>query len=564
MKRFTTLIDRLETSHSEEGRLSALLDYLLAVSADELNCAIPFLLNAVAIPRVLSHKQLLNAAAQAAGLPDWLMTACRDEVGDIAELTALLAPRAIRPQSAALNTLLPRFCLPLRGLDHPAQQAFLSSAWEELDLATRRLWHRLLLGTLHVRLSRKQLATALSHRYGILVPLTLQRFETAPSSPTIPDWLARLTAPASSEETLGWPMPWAHPGECSGLDDSGRSERDWQCEWVPYGQRLQLVRRSTVTWAWSADGDLLNHTLPKLIDAAHSLEAGLVLEGIWVEHPPELLTGQSTETLTGQFWVQDVLEYRGSDQRDRPLCQRSECLTHILGHATKQLPMPPRRRGNPSGEEREEQPELFNGAAPSQSEAAPALFRRIPALPLGGWDRIACARAEAQARGYAGILLRSKQSLHPGSQHWHPQNGLWLPNERRHCTAVLLSVQVGDAGSDYSLGIRREGGWLPIARIREAIPEGERAQILRFIQEHTTQKFGSSRLLRPALPVRLSYDYSMPSRRHKAGLKLVGARWEHLLPETSLAGCSSLEEIWGRAGSLSLTDGSRGGFGGGQ
>ena len=282
MKRFTTLIDRLETSPSEEGRLSTLLDYLLAVPADELNCAISFLLNAAAIPRVLNQKQLLNAAAQAAGLPEWLSTACRDEVGDIAELTALLVPRAIRPQSATLTTLLPKFYLPLRGLDHPAQQAFLHSAWQELDLATRRLWHRLLLGGLHVRLSRKQLATALSHRYGIIVPLALQRFETAPSFPTIPDWLARLTAPASSEEALGWPVPWAQPGEWSGLNDSGRSERDWQCEWVPYGRRVQLVRRSTVTWAWSADGDLLNHSLPKLIDAAHSLETGLVLEGVWV------------------------------------------------------------------------------------------------------------------------------------------------------------------------------------------------------------------------------------------------------------------------------------------
>lgn len=93
MKRFTDLYWRLDATTSTNDKVAALRDYFAAAPPDDAACALAVLSGARQL-RSVSTSQLRSWAAEATGLPAWLIEECYAHVGDLAETLALLLPDA--------------------------------------------------------------------------------------------------------------------------------------------------------------------------------------------------------------------------------------------------------------------------------------------------------------------------------------------------------------------------------------------------------------------------------------------------------------------------------------
>ena len=91
MKQFVDLCRRLDATTRTTEKLAALREYFRAASAGDAACALA-LLSGDRQRRVVTTTELRAWAAEASGMPVWLVEECCATVGDLAETLALILP----------------------------------------------------------------------------------------------------------------------------------------------------------------------------------------------------------------------------------------------------------------------------------------------------------------------------------------------------------------------------------------------------------------------------------------------------------------------------------------
>jgi len=101
----------------------------------------------------------------------------------------------------------------------------------------------------------------------------------------------------------------------------------------------------------------------------------------------------------------------------------------------------------------------------------------------------------------------------------------WIPTARPEIDLQLMYV-LNSGEPVYTFGREENGEWVPLARFE--IPEdAEESQPLEsYCREHTVEKKGPVRVVRPGLHARVSYQRRIPSPRHKSGVELIAPRLE--------------------------------------
>lgn len=545
MRRLAQLILALDTRRGEAERLDALRAHFDAVAA-EAPADAAWALHLLAGGRLrrvwgaATRQATLRAAAgMASGLPEWLLDACCDATGDLAEAIALLLPPPTRPGNAGLAEWIEQRLPALQALAPAEQPAGLAAAWDELDGPARHLLIQLLGGGARLGVDAALLQRALAAHCGLDATLLAQRllgWTSARTPPSAARWQA-LVAPPEVGTPQDGPAPFVADRR---LDDAQiqtwLSPPDRWISWAYGGLRAQLLRRGGQTWLWADGGRLLNDRFPEVVAAASAQPDATWPEGAQLDG--ELLV-----------WPAGAPSPAPADRLQRRLARArpgaalraatpprfiAHDLLNAAGKADRPLDWTARRAA------------LEALLAPT-SASSPAVLEVAEVLTAEDAAALAALRERARALGVAGLRVGRRDAA-PG------EAAAFWPLEPQVVQAVLLYAQAGAGGRGMAGGAsgqvytfavwnrppadaaevqavaeaidRREPPrpdglqLLPIAKVTTPADAAQADALARTLRRHTLQKFGPVRALRPVLVAELGFDGVAASARHKSGLAL--------------------------------------------
>ena len=504
MRDFAALYWRLDATTSTNDKLAALRDYFTTAPADDAACAL-HLLSGGKQSRAVSTTLLRQWAAEAAGIPLWLLEECYAQVGDLAETLALVLPP---PEAGSDDTSgigladwIRTTIEPLRVADEPGKRRIVHDAWRRLAADERIVWHKLLTGGCRVGVSRTLVAKALAEVAG-LDPAVMTHRLMGGGIESADDYRRLFDSePSAADDRKPYPFFLAAPLDAP-PEELG-DVADWQAEWKWDGARAQLVRRGGAVSIWTRGEELVNESFPEIAAAAASLADGTVLDGELLAVRSDALLGfaalskrisrrRVTKKVLADvpcvFVAYDLLEEHGHDVRSLPLAERRIRLDA--------LPLP-------------------------EFPAAEATLQRSPCITAASWADLATARATSRARGVEGVMLKRRASPYGTGR----TRGDWWKwkIEPLEIDAVLLYAQAGHgrrAGlhSDYTLGVWHDGRLVTIAKAYSGLTDAEIVEVDRIVRATTLEKHGPVRICSPTLVFQLAFEGVSRSTRHKSGV----------------------------------------------
>ncbi len=195
MRAFADLFAELEDAAEPDDKVSALARYFSAAAPEDAAWAV-VLMAGQGPKRTLTPRRLRQWASQATGIPDWLFTACRQAVSDLAETAALLQSGDGSP--GYLRIWIEERLLPLTDLEPAECRRRVLDAWGELDERQAVVWNQLLIGSFKPPITRRQLVRALADSSDASIAVIDRRLD-ADLKPTADAYRA-LLAPAAENE----------------------------------------------------------------------------------------------------------------------------------------------------------------------------------------------------------------------------------------------------------------------------------------------------------------------------------------------------------------------------
>ena len=558
MKQFTALCRRLDGTTRTNEKVAALREFFKAAPADDAACALS-LLSGDRQRRVVTTTELRAWAAEAAGIPQWLVEECYATVGDLAETLALILPDLVEDDGNrgdgmaegggvtgehGLAEMVRDSLHAMRGLSEEDRKRLVLAQWRALGREERFLWHKMLTGGFRMGVARTLVARALAETAGV-DPAVMAHRLMGLSSPTADDY-RRLVAPegAAADRLKPYPFFLASPLEAdpSSLGDVA----DWQAEWKWDGMRAQLIVRESAVAIWTRGEELASDAFPEIVEMATRMRgrigADCVLDGELLAVGPEGLLGfaavsrrigrkRITKKLLADvpcvFVAYDLLELDGEDLRRRPLDERRKRLADVVA-----IPFDP---------------------ATAASDSSSGWFLS-PVVEAESWEGLAARREESRARGVEGLMLkrrkspygvgRTRSSGHAGGDWWK-----WKV-EPLEIDAVLLYAQSGHGRratlhTDYTLGVWSEGRLVPVAKAYSGLTDAELVEVDRIIRRTTLEKHGPVRVVEPTLVFEIAFESVARSTRHKAGLAVRFPRIKRWRRDKLPTDAGSLDDLAG-------------------
>ncbi|MDT3678591.1 MAG: ATP-dependent DNA ligase [Burkholderiaceae bacterium] len=515
MKRFAELYAQLDATTSTTRKVDAMGRYFTQAPADDAAWAAYFL--AGGRPhRLIPVRALVDAALRTSALPEWLFAESYDAVGDLAETVALLLPEPAHRVDRGLAEWMTQHVLPLRG-EPPAQiESAIVDLWQALDAHERFVLNKLLTGEFRVGVSRQLVLRALGRAFGVDEKRLAHRFVGYADGTHEPDANAfrALVSPddADGSASLGHPYPFflSHPLQQppETLGDIG----DWIVEWKWDGIRAQLVRRGGQTWLWSRGEELVTERFPEVVDSAHALPDGTVLDGellAWDAQTERPLSFATMQRRIGRLKLGpkllreapvallafDLLEHGGEDLRETPLAQRRARLEAIIAPRT-----------------------------------TPTLLLS-PRIEAPDWDALARLRQESRSRSVEGMMLKRAQSAYGVGRTKSAAVGDWWKwkIDPLSVDCVLVYAQPGHGRraslyTDYTFAV-----WsgppedatrtlVPFAKAYSGLTDTEIREVDATVRRTTIERFGPVRVVTPTMVFELGFEGIQRSTRHKSGI----------------------------------------------
>ncbi len=530
MKGFAALYRALDETTSTSARTAALESYFRTAPEADRVWTIA-LLSGRRPKRAANSTELRQWAAQAAGLPDWLFQESYSLAGDLAETIALILPPATEfatPLSLA-ETLTALSRLPGQPVD--TRRASIESAWASLPVEERFLFTKLLTGGFRIGVSRGLMTRALARATGME--------EAALAHRLMGDWSPATTPFAALLQGTGGdarPYPFALASPLEAAADTLGPPADWCAEWKWDGIRGQLIARPGAFALWSRGEELITDRFPEFAALADFLSPGTVLDGevlAWpsgANHPLPFAALQTRITrktvpkrlLTeapARFLAYDLLEDAGTDLRTHPFATRRARLEALLATLPPGLPL-----------------------------------TASPLVAFSDWPALAQTRATARDRGTEGLMLKRASSPYQGGR----KRGDWWKWKLDPFTvdAVMIYAQAGHgrrAGlyTDFTFAVRDGEALVPFAKAYSGLTDTEFAEVTRWVQAHTLERFGPVRRVPTELVFEIAFEGIQASPRHKSGIALRFpriARWRRDKPVAEIDTIEGLRALLAAAG----------------
>ncbi|NDW45321.1 ATP-dependent DNA ligase [Ruegeria sp. PrR005] len=522
MIRFARLFEALDQSTRTTDKVNALAAYF--AEAEPLDRLWTVALFSGRRPRrAVTTTELRSWAAEAAGLPLWLVDESYPVVGDLAETIALILPPPDRLSRRPLSGWM-ALLRDLAGQPEAARRAAILDAWAELDTAQRFLFNKLVTGGFRVGVSQKLMTRALAQATGRDEAELAHRLMGS-WSPETTSWETLIQAEdAGADASRPYPFCLAHPleGEPANLG----SPQDWCAEWKWDGIRGQLILREGRHFVWSRGEELMTDRFPELARALDFLPPGTVLDGeilAWDGTAPlpfaalqrrigrKSVPKKLLEEAPVILLAYDLLEWQGRDLRAAPFAERRALLDRALGDLPPDAPVRP-----------------------------------SPLVAFDDWQTLANIRTEARDQQAEGLMLkRAASPYHAGRK-----KGDWWKWKLDPYTvdAVMIYAQAGHGRratlyTDFTFAVWDGDALVPFAKAYSGLTDAEFREITAWVRSNTLQRFGPVRQVKPELVFEIAFEGIQQSPRHKSGIALRFPRMLRWRRDKPAAEANRLEDL---------------------
>lgn len=499
MKRFTQLIQQLETSNKTNDKISALVDYFN--DADDRDKPYVIAMFTGKRPKRPVNTALIKQwAIELSGLPEWLFAESYHNVGDLSETIALILPPATTISNLKLHEWVSALAL-LNGKDDSYKKQFILKAWNSLETAERFVFNKLISGNFRIGVSNKMLVNALAKQSNIESSKIMHSImgKWLPAEITYQDLLGGTHVNTDNS----WPYPFCLAYALEAQPSSLGEPMEWQAEWKWDGIRGQIVKRNGELFIWSRGEELVTEQFPELDFLSDELKDGTVLDGEILSvkngnvqafsilqqrlNRKTIHKNQLNDAPIG-FFTYDLLEYEGHDLREEPLSSRRLLLeTVISGLTTNNVVV------------------------------------LSPIVRFTRWDELARLRMGSRDINSEGIMLKKLDSLY----HSGRKRGDWWKWKINPYTVdtVMIYAQKGSGRranfyTDYTFAVRDGDQLITIAKAYSGLTDKEIKEVNAFVVKNAIEKFGPVRTVKPELVFEIAFEGIAESKRHKAGLAL--------------------------------------------
>lgn len=504
MKSFTQLFQRIDATTSTNEKVRSLQTYFQTADPADQVWALYLLLGKTR-RRTVTSRVLRQIFLQITDLPEWLFQDCYAQVGDTAEVIALLlrdtplpqGDRGDRPLHQWLEQIIPQ----AKAAQTDAERRDLVvSWWASLDDIDVLVLNKILTGAFRVGASTKLVIKGLAAATGVPEPVLTHRL-MGDFTPTV-EFYHSLTSPEAVENAPSQPYPFFL---ASPLDEATFPQTDlsrWQAEWKWDGIRAQLIKRADQVFIWSRGEDLVTPQFPELAAALAPFPNGVVLDG-------EILGWQDGRPLSFNHLQKRLGRKRVSPNvmADHPVQMMAYDLLELDGHDLRQHPLAERQR---------QLNQLLEALPPG------AIHPPCP-LPFNDFADLVALRATARQHGAEGLVIKALDSPYLVGR----KRGHWWKYKVDPMTldAVLIYAQAGSGKranlfTDYTFALWQGEDLVPFAKAYSGLDNAEINQLDRWIRRHTRDRFGPVRSVEPSHVFEIGFEGIATSNRHKSGISV--------------------------------------------
>lgn len=521
MHRFLELIDQLDSTTSTNEKVDFLAAYFKQATPGDASWAL-FFLSGRRLKRFISSPKLWTWCVEETKLPPWLVEEAYGQVGDTAELIALLIQEIrVEKETRTLSQWMNDFILPLKNKSEEEQRSLITAAWKRQSRFERFLTNKILGGNFRLGVSTLITVKALSQAFDL--PLAHLNIKLAGEWEPTPDFFIHLISEKATPTNPLNPYPFFLAAHMEGDPEQLGDPSLWMAEWKWDGIRAQVINREGGQAIWSRGQELITRSFPELLP---SREHPFVLDGEILAFKDErplpfaelqkrlgrkIVSKGIQEKHPVHFMIYDLLEWEGEDLRHLPYLVRRELIekyrSRLLAHP---------------------------------------LYRIPPAFEVPDWETARAWRQEAVKGGTEGLIFKKKDSGYGSGR----KRGFWWKYKVESMTidAVLIYAQPGSGYrsglyTDYTFGVWDNGELVPIAKAYSGLTQAEIREVDKWVRKETLEKFGPVRRVKPELVFELAFENIQESKRHKAGLAVRFPRIKRPRPDRTAETANTLEDL---------------------
>lgn len=522
MAQFTALVVSLGKAIKTNDKLAALSDYFQH-APDEDKVWVIAIFSGRRPKRIVNSGLLRDWCLEQAGIPGWLFEESYHTVGDLAETISLLLPHA---ESAGEQKSLSWYINQLAALQKASEEerrSFITGSWSSMNREEQFVFNKLITGGFRIGVSQTSMVNALAQTVSLPATVIAHRISGNwdPASISFAGLLGEDILSQDSSKPYPFFLAYA-------LEDGpallGPPE-EWQAEWKWDGIRGQMIRRNGELFVWSRGEELMTEKFPEYHSLRELLPDGIVMDGEIIPSidqkplPFALLqtrigrknvSKKQLEQTPITFFAYDLLELDGKDIRERPLEERRKLLESTV-----------------------------------EKMQHPALILS-PKIVFSDWEQLTALRLLSREQGAEGLMLKRKSSAYQSGR----KKGDWWKwkIDPLVIDCVMIYAQKGHGRrsnlyTDYTFAVRDGDRLVSFTKAYSGLTDKEFLEVDRFVRQHSIEKFGPVRTVKPELVFEIAFEGIAASSRHKSGVALRFPRMNRWRKDKKPDDINTLEDL---------------------
>lgn len=502
MQQFAHLYRELEESTKTTHKLNALVKYLGEVGKEDRLWTIALFTHRR--PRRTIQTSFLRLwATELSHLPEWLFEESYHSVGDLAETISLVVPKATETSNLTLSQWILKI-VEQKDKTEEEKKSFTIDAWNHLSKDERFLFNKLITGGFRIGISQKMMTKAVAKLIGEEENKVAHRLmgNWSPLDITYDDLLINTDWQNDRSKPYPFYLAYALEDKTETLGDA----KDWSAEWKWDGIRSQFIKRDGEIFIWSRGEELITDKYPEFHKLAETQIDNYVIDGeLIVFKEGQIRPFNEMQKRIGRkkpgkktlsdypcaIFAYDLLELAGEDLRQMSFKERRDKLESLIENINKE---------------------------------SPDLFYFSSSINFESWEQLVDIRKTARSQRAEGLMLKDQSSIYNIGR----KKGGWWKWKLDPYTidAVLLYAQKGHGRranlyTDFTFAVWRDDGTLvPFTKAYSGLTDAAFAEITKFVNKNTIERFGPVRSVKPELVFELAFEGIHISTRHKSGIAL--------------------------------------------
>lgn len=456
-------------------------------------------------PKLISSTLLQAWMTEWTALDKWLWDECYHTVGDLAETVSLLFTAYNQhPQPSSLTNYIQQFYA-LKKESEENKKEFVHNCLLDLNKDGKFVFIKLITGGFRIGVSKQLVVQALAQH--IQWPIAQVSLQLTGQWDALNTTFEELfdTKRNTTDYSKPYPFFLARPLEQT-IYDLGEEEH-WFAEWKWDGIRCQCIKRNDEVYIWSRGEELITDSYPELQQACSQLPNGTVLDGelMAIEQKPfddipftalpfsqlqkrlnrKKITKQLLQQIPIGFIAYDILEFEGTDIRNKKMAERRLLLKDVLSQSTS------------------------------------SIIYASPLIEYKQWKDLVERREQSRLYKTEGLMLKNKNSVYG---HGRVTGSWWKWKINPYSIdAVLLYALKGHGRrsnlySDYTFALQDGDKLVTFAKAYSGLTDKEMKEVDAFVKANGIEKFGPVRTVKPELVFEIGFEGIAESNRHKCGV----------------------------------------------